>query len=312
MTSPAAPARRHRRTRTSTSTGRARRSVLALAATVAVAVGTVAPARADPVVPVLVGVRAAHHATYDRIVFDLRGGPPRGVDARYVPVLRGDASGEPVPVAGRAVLQVRLDGVDGHDASGRPTAPRALALALPNAVSVVEAGDFEAVTTYGVGLASRQWFRVSTLRSPDRVVVDVGAAFRTVQARVWFFDEGRFVRNTEPFFVPVRRPVLPGTPATSALDRLFAGPTSLESSRGLRLLPSGATGFRRLSITGGTARVQLTGGCSSGGSTVGLQGELLPTLHQFPTVHRVEVLDPAGTTERPGGPGDSVPECLEP
>ncbi|WP_369055578.1 AMIN-like domain-containing (lipo)protein [Kineococcus terrestris] len=260
----------------------------------------------------LVGVRAAHHPGFDRVVFDFRGGLPARRDVGWVPALVGDGSGEPVPVAGRAVLQVRFESADAHDAAGDPTAPGRLAFALPNVVSVVRSGDFEAVTTYGIGLARRQPFRVSTLRSPDRVVVDVDAAFRTVPRRVWFFDEGRFLRNEEPFFVPVTRQVVPGAPATGVLDRVFAGPTAAEHARGLRLVASGATGFDRLSISGGTARVRLVGGCSSGGSTVTVAGHLLPSLHQFPAVRRVEVLDPAGRTGRPGGPGDSVPECLEP
>lgn len=263
-------------------------------------------------VATLVGVRAAHHPGFDRVVFDFRGGLPAGVDVRSVDRLLGDATGTPVPVAGRATLQVRFEGTDAHDDAGQPTAPSSLAFALPNVTSVVRSGDFEAVTTYGIGLAAGRPFAVSTLRSPDRVVVDVEAAFRTVTRSVWFFDEGRYLRGTPPFTTPVPRPVLPRTPATGVTDRLFAGPTAAELARGLRLLPSGATGFRGLRITAGVARVQLVGGCRSGGSTVGIADELRPTLRQFPSVDAVKVLDPDGATENPWGPGDSIPECLEP
>jgi hypothetical protein len=144
------------------------------------------------------------------------------------------------------------------------------------------------------------------------VVVDVDAAFRTVQKRVYFFDGKRFAANREPFDVPVARPVLPLTPATGVMDRVFAGPTSAERARGLQFLASGATGYSHLSISGGIARVRLTGGCASGGSTETIAGEIFPTLRQFSTVRYVKIYDPSGRTERPTGPSDSIPECLEP
>ncbi len=280
--------------------------------------GTAGPAgaapagSAAPTIPVLVGIRAAHHPTYDRIVFDFRGGLPSSRQVGYVPELIGDASGLPVPIAGRAILQVRFEQADAHDQTGTGTAPDRVAFPLPNVMTAVRSGDFEAVTTYGIGLAQRESFTVSTLTDPDRVVIDIGAAFRTVPRQVWFFDEDAFVAAQEPYFVPVSRPVLPLTPATGVLDRLFAGPLPSEETRGLRLLSSGATGFTGLGISDRVARVQLTGGCSSGGSTVSIAGEIMPSLRQFATVDFVKILDPAGSTERPTGPSDSIPECLEP
>jgi hypothetical protein len=58
--------------------------------------------------------------------------------------------------------------------------------------------------------------------------------------------------------------------------------------------------------------VQLTGGCRSQGSTASIAGEILPILRQFTTVDFVKIFDPAGTTERPTGLSDSIPECLVP
>ena len=84
-------------------------------------------------------------------------------------------------------------------------------------MTVVRAGDFEAVTTYGIGLARRQPFTVSTRKNPGRVVIDIRAAFPTVSRKVWFLDQDRFAANTPPFFVPVRRPVPPGSPATGVM-----------------------------------------------------------------------------------------------
>ncbi|MGH3333247.1 MAG: hypothetical protein ACRDPJ_18260, partial [Nocardioidaceae bacterium] len=60
------------------------------------------------------------------------------------------------------------------------------------------------------------------------------------------------------------------------------------------------------------ARVQLTGGCNSGGSTVTIAGEIMPTLRQFGSVDWVKIYGPAGHTETPNGRSDSIPVCLEP
>jgi hypothetical protein len=276
------------------------------------ATGVVTAAAAPPTVPTLVGIRAAHHPTFDRVVFDFTGGLPASRRAEYVPSLIGDPSGLPVPIAGRAILRVRFSSADAHDDAGRATAPARVAFPLPNVLTAVRAGDFEAVTTYGIGLAQRQPFRLFTLTNPDRVVLDVDAAFPTVQRRVYFFDADRFAANQQPFYVPVLRPVLPLSPATGVMDRLFAGPTAGERSGGLRFLASGATGFTGLTISQGIARVRLTGGCSSGGSTETIAGEIFPTLRQFGSVDFVKIYDPSGHTERPTGAVDSIPECLEP
>ncbi len=266
--------------------------------------------RAAPVAT-LVGIRAAHHPGFDRVVFELTGGLPASRRVRYVDRLIGDASGLPVRIAGRAVLQVRLESAQAHDAHGS-TAPARTAFALPNVMTTVRSGDFEAVTTYGIGLARRTTFHVSTLRNPSRVVVDVRAAFRTVNRRVYFFDSDRFRANRQPFFTPRLRPVRPATPATGVLDRLFAGPLRRERAAGLRLLRSDATGFAHPRIRDRVARVRLTGGCSSHGSTVTVAGEIMPTLRQLGSVDWVKIYGPAGRTESPFGHTDSIPACLEP
>ena len=210
--------------------------------------------------------------------------------------LRGDGSGLPIRIAGRAILQVGLSPTRTDVVT---TAPARRAFALPNAMTVVRSGMFEGWTTYGIGLARRTAFEVIRQPARDRVVVEIGADFPTVDRQVFFLDEDRFVANQEPFFVPRTRPVPLGSPATGVMDRLFAGPLDRERSRGLRLVRSRATGFTGLAIAGGIARVTLRGGCSSGGSTVTVAGEIMPTLRQFDTVDWVKVLDPVRDDRRP-------------
>lgn len=306
-------------------TGRASRAVLVglLAGVLSgLSVGPVAagPATADAVpaaasaaeVPTLVDIRASHHRGFDRVVLEFDGGLPSSREVRYVDRLVADGSGLPVRVAGQAILRVVLSPARAHDDAGGATVPRRTAFELPNVMTTVRAGDFEAVTTYGIGLAKRTPFEVFTLDDPSRLVIDVRAGFRTIQRPVFFLDQDRFVDNIEPYVVPRLRPVLPGTPATGLMDRLFAGPLPAERRDGLRLVRSRATGFDDLTVSGGVARVRLTGGCSSGGSTVTIAGSIMPTLRRLPTVDWVKVLDPAGRTGSPTGPTDSIPACLEP
>jgi hypothetical protein len=274
--------------------------------------GAEAPAEGRaPDTPTLVAIRASHHPGFDRIVYEFAGGLPARTRVRYVDRLIADGSGLPVRVAGRAVLRVIFEGTQAHDDQGQ-TVTRRKAFALPNIMTTVRAGDFEGVTTYGVGLAKRTPFEVFTLQNPTRVVIDIRAAFRTVDRQVFFLNQDNYVDNVQPFFTPVVRPVRASSPATGVLDRLFAGPVRSERAAGLRLLRSGANGFADLVIADGVARVRLTGGCDSKGSTVTVADEIMPTLRQFPTVDWVKILSPSGSTGSPTGDTDSIPACLEP
>lgn len=268
-------------------------------------------ASAAPATPTVVAVRAAHHPGFDRIVYEFEGGLPSSLRVRYVDRLIGDASGLPVPIAGRAILRVRFERAYAHDDQG-PTIRARKAFPTPNVITSVQAGDFEGVASFGIGLAKRTRFHVFTLRGPSRVVIDIAAAFPTVNRRVYFFNRNNFLNNDPPFFSPRLRPVRPLTPAVGVMDRLFAGPLVREQAGGLRLLRSHARGFTGPTISEGVARVRLTGGCSSDGSTVTIAGEIMPTLRQFDSVNWVKIYDPAGNTERPTGHTDSIPTCLEP
>ncbi len=289
-------------------------SLLVVSALTAFAVPVTISGAADAAAttPTLVAIRAAHHPTFDRVVFRFRGGLPGSTRARYVERLNSDGSGARVRMAGRAILRVRFADAQAHDERGRPTVARRTAFALPNVMTTVRAGDFEAVTTYGIGLARRTRVNVFTLRRPSRVVFDIRAAFPTVNRNVYFVDADNVASGTGPFFVPVRRPVRPLSPAVGVMDRLFAGPLPSEVADGLRLVRSGASGFTGPTIGDGIARVGLAGGCNSGGSTVTVAGEIIPSLRQFSTVDWVKILDPAGNTEDPSGNSDSIPTCLEP
>jgi hypothetical protein len=271
--------------------------------------GAASPARAGTI---LTAITAAHHPGFDRLVFRFRGPLPRQRSARYVSKVVGP-SGLPLHIVGSALLQVRFFPAAGHNAAGSGTfGPARRTFALPNLIQVATAENSEAILLFGVGLARHEPFHLFTRRNPSRVIIDIRTPFRTVSVGDWFLNSRRFRLGIPPDTQRVSRPVIPPGVAFGALQRLFAGPTRAERVQSLRFVASGATGFSNLTISGGVARVQLTGGCRSNGSTFTVANEIRPTLRQLPSVHWVKIYDPSGHTERPSGHSDSIPECLEP
>jgi hypothetical protein len=252
--------------------------------------------------PVLTSVKARHVGNADRVVFGFTGGVPTTVQATWVSTLVHDGSGLPVRVAGTKVLSVVMNGAQAHDQGGSTVRNRT-AFGLPNVITAVAAGDFEGVVTFGLGVQQQTSFQVST--QAHRVVVRVDAAFATSNRKVFFVDQNANLAS-------VVRPVPAASPAAGALQSLFAGPRPAELANGLRLVRSKAWGFDHLSISGGIARLRLTRGCDSGGSTTTVASEIVPTLKQFPSVDWVKIYGPGGQTENPSGPSDSIPFCLEP
>jgi hypothetical protein len=139
-----------------------------------------APFRTDPLersrqarsAPELVSVRAVEREGYDRVLFTFRGSLP-GYQVRYVPEV-ADQAGRPLALPGRAFLAVTFEPARAHDPGGAPTVSTAtLTPGSPVLRQVRFAGDFEGQVLFGLGLAERDGFRVSELRDPTRVVVDV-------------------------------------------------------------------------------------------------------------------------------------------
>lgn len=159
---------------------RFRRSELALVLCVALLGSTLAAVSGTqavtPPISTLVAIRAAAHGegspAYDRVVFEFSGPVPL-INVGYVAQLVHDGSGLPVPITGRAVVAVRMEGAQAHNNAGTPTAPTRVALRLPNIKEVASGGDFEGIVTYGIGVDHKAELRVITLTQPSRVVVDV-------------------------------------------------------------------------------------------------------------------------------------------
>jgi peptidoglycan hydrolase-like protein with peptidoglycan-binding domain len=124
-------------------------------------------------VALLVRVRAGRNKTFDRLVFDFEG-PAPGIRVEYVDQLVQDATGEPIRLRGRAVVQIVIRPANAHRDDGTPT----ITGPLPDLTGfaafrqIADAGDFEAVLTWGIGVAARTGLRAFTLTGPSRVAVD--------------------------------------------------------------------------------------------------------------------------------------------
>jgi hypothetical protein len=130
--------------------------------------------------PTLVNVRAGRHACFDRLVLDFRGDIV-SYDVRYGRIVQ-DGSGLVIPVRGGADLSI-VATATAHDANGNSTVrlpANRLELLNVNGYrtfrQVAYAGEFEGLTTVGLGVRARLPFRVFVLDGPgdmSRLVVDV-------------------------------------------------------------------------------------------------------------------------------------------
>ena len=292
------------------STGLARSATVPAAACRAPVVG---PSRSEASneQPRLDDVRVGRHddAGYDRVVLDLSDIP--GYRVHRVRRVVQDGSGRTLQLRGRSFLVVRLEPAVAHDDRGRPTSPRRIRRAFPQLREVRRVGDFEGVVTYGLGLRRTTDFQVSTVASPARLVIDVAHPRQhPFECRAGAVQAVFATADATPATVLRRVPT--SAVARGALTALYAGPTDFDRPAGLSFVASESSGFTRLRVRNGIARVRLTGGCDSGGATFTVANEIMPTLKQFTRVDVVKIYDPRGETERPRGRSDSIPTCLEP
>lgn len=129
----------------------------------------------------LTSIQVAHHSTYDRVVFEFSGELP-GYRVAYVPQVVMDASGEPVALKGSHFLQVVFQGatldtsLQQGSAGKQYTGPKRITPLLPAVQEIAFAGDFEAVLSWGIGVAGPRGFRVVPLSSPTRLAIDIAAS----------------------------------------------------------------------------------------------------------------------------------------
>lgn len=117
-------------------------------------------------------VRVGTHPGYDRIVFDVAD-PMFWPNVTVVPAeppFTMDASGKAVEVSGRTYLRITLDHAAGSNLTEATYDQRP---GYPILTELRNTGDYEGVQTWIAGLTGPACVRVSTLSSPNRVVVDL-------------------------------------------------------------------------------------------------------------------------------------------
>ena len=113
----------------------------------------------------------------ERVVFEFDGAGMPGYSIAYEPALHECGTGDAVPVAGNALLRVRLQPVNAHAQQGEQVsstiAERNRKVEQAYMKQVVQSCDFEAVVEWGIGLREKKRYRVLHLDSPTRLVVDI-------------------------------------------------------------------------------------------------------------------------------------------
>lgn len=125
--------------------------------------------------PVLRAVRSGRQSDADRLVFEFDTAGLPAWQIEYVdPPVRDCGSGDPVPVAGSAWLQVRFTGAHAHTEQGKPSSgPRRRALSQKVARELVRICDFEGEVIWVIGVARPNPYTARAFSRPSRLVIDI-------------------------------------------------------------------------------------------------------------------------------------------
>jgi hypothetical protein len=133
------------------------------------------------------------------------------------------------------------------------------------------------------------------------------------KVNVYFVSKYRLENNLPPFEKAGVRWAPSNNIIGTVLDEYFKGPGSTERfTYGWIAIYNGFTGYSRIEIVNGIARLYLTGICEPGNSSYDIANILTYNLKQFPQVQFVKIYDQNGITKDPFGLSDSVPMCLRP
>ena len=123
----------------------------------------------------ILDVRIGSHDGYDRVVFEFTDGTPEIALERATPPFVQDGSGFPVDVEGDSFLRLIMRGGTKQmdDGSSSYDGSRDFDPGFPALVDLVEGGDFEAQSTWYLGLSAESCVRVSLLEDEPRLVIDI-------------------------------------------------------------------------------------------------------------------------------------------
>jgi hypothetical protein len=137
------------------------------------------PIHEDATVPRanIVDVRIGRHTGFDRVVFEFGDGLPEMTLNRDEPPFAQDGSGFPIQVDGSSFLRLTMRGGTKQmdDGSSSYSGATEFEAGFPTLVHLVEGGDFEALSTWYIGLSSEACVRVLQLTDDGapRLVIDI-------------------------------------------------------------------------------------------------------------------------------------------
>lgn len=120
-------------------------------------------------------VRTGTYDGYDRVVFEFTDGTPELALERARPPFVQDGSGAPMDVEGDSHLRLIMRGgtKQMEDGSSSYGGSRDFDPGYPALVDLIEGGDFEAQSTWYLGLTAESCVRVWILEDAPRLVIDI-------------------------------------------------------------------------------------------------------------------------------------------
>ena len=125
----------------------------------------------------LTATRIGEHDEYDRVVFEFEQGIPEVSIERAEPPFTEDASGKPLEVDGSSFLRITMRGgtAQMEDGSSSYDGPSAYDPEFETLTALVRGGDFEAQSTWYVGMTNEACIRIGVLtdEGAPRLVIDL-------------------------------------------------------------------------------------------------------------------------------------------
>jgi len=130
---------------------------------------------------------------------------------------------------------------------------------------------------------------------------------------VYFVNKFRYTHNLPPFEVAGDRYVHSNDIIGGVLNEYFKGPGATEKFQfGWIAIYDGFTGYSKIDVSDGIARLYLTGACQPANPNYTIADILTTNFKQFPEIQYVKIYDQNGITRDPFGLSDSIPPCLAP
>jgi murein DD-endopeptidase MepM/ murein hydrolase activator NlpD len=131
------------------------------------------------------------------------------------------------------------------------------------------------------------------------------------EVKVYFVDQARYNAGTPPYEADGKRWASSSATYAAVLTEYFKGPGLVEKNDyGWIAIYSGYTGYSKLEVANGIARVYLIGTCDHSGTAYTIADVLRVNLKQFSAIQFVKIYE-NGVTQNPDGQSDSIPACLQ-